>query len=355
VDDELHRLALDEMALELGGVVADVVDHREPQRLGRRAEDPPHHLAHLVRDHLPVGEGGVGGRRQRPEVRLPLGRAERRAGELPVPHRDPVGGHDLVEGPQVVGADLMPEAPRAAMEHHQHLARARDPERARHASVVDAVGRHHLHFQIMVAGAQRAELVQAPRHRPGADGLRIGARKAPAALGEGEILGPAVAALDAPPGPLEHHVAKRLGRQVDEPTGPDARRHGGEEGVDQLAEARPDLGLGEIGAQHAHAAVDVEADAARRDDPRVGAEGGHAADREAIAPVAVGHAERGPDDPGEARDVGHLLEDALVHPGQEGLRGVDPGGDQHPGLLARGDLPDAVGDGQRLHRSVRCR
>src|SRR3972149_4396278 len=44
------------------------------------AEHARHHLAHAVGDQLAVRERGVGRRRHRAEVRLALGRAERRSG-----------------------------------------------------------------------------------------------------------------------------------------------------------------------------------------------------------------------------------------------------------------------------------
>lgn len=52
-----------------------------------------------------------------------------------------------------------------------------------------------------------------------------------------------------------------------------------------------DVGFCEVGAQEAHAAVDVKPDAAGRDDG-VGlgrVKGGHVADGEAVAGVQVGH------------------------------------------------------------------
>jgi hypothetical protein len=41
--------------------------------------------------------------------------------------------------------------------------------------------------------------------------------------------------------------------------------------------------------------------------------GRDAADREAVAPVGVGHARLGSDDPGQRGDVRGLLEDLVVH------------------------------------------
>jgi hypothetical protein len=76
---------------------------------------------------------------------------------------------------------------------------------------------------------------------------------------------------------------------------------------------------GQTGAQQPDAAVDVVADAARRDHPLVGVHRRHPADREAVAPVDVGHGDRGADDPRQVGDVGHLLEagvaaDVVHHP-----------------------------------------
>ena len=65
--------------------------------------------------------------------------------------------------------------------------------------------------------------------------------------------------------------------------------------------------------QESYAARDVEADAADRQDASLfGVEGGDATDREAIAPVRVGHAHGRADDAGQARDVEDLLADLLV-------------------------------------------
>ena len=86
---------------------------------------------------LAVRERGVGGGRHGAEVRLALRRAERRTGELAVPHRDAVAAHGLVESPQVVGPDLMAEAARAAVEHDEDLAGPLDAEGLRHPRIVN--------------------------------------------------------------------------------------------------------------------------------------------------------------------------------------------------------------------------
>jgi hypothetical protein len=79
-----------------------------------------------------------------------------------------------------------------------------------------------------------------------------------------------------------------------------------------------------------HAAVDVEADAARRDDAVGGVHGRHAADGKAIAPVDVGHGETRFDDPRQRRDVGDLVKRLVAAGDREQLvAGVDKPGHAH--------------------------
>ena len=86
------------------------------------AIEAPEHLAHAVRDDLAVRPGEVRGRAHRAEVPLSLGRRERRARELAVGEVDVVLRHDLIHQPDVVGADLMSETARAAVNQHGDLA-----------------------------------------------------------------------------------------------------------------------------------------------------------------------------------------------------------------------------------------
>src|SRR4030095_14783719 len=131
----------DDVTLELRGVVAHVVDDREPELAWIPTEDAPEHLAHAMRDDLAVGERrvrrGVHGR----EVGLALRRAERGAGELAIADADAVARHQLIEPAQIVAPDLMTEAAGATVQHDQDLARRLDAERARHSRIVDASGR----------------------------------------------------------------------------------------------------------------------------------------------------------------------------------------------------------------------
>ena len=75
-----------------------------------------------------------------------------------------------------------------------------------------------------------------------------------------------------------------------------------------------DVRLRQVRAQQPHAAVDVEADAARRDDRArvVHVERGDVADREAVARVDVGQPDRRAHDARQRGDVRELL-----HRGQE--------------------------------------
>ena len=76
---------------------------------------------------MAVGEGEVGRGRHRREVRLPLRRRGRRAGELAVGQHDAVAAPGGVHRADVVGADLVAEAARAGVDEHRHLA-LRQPE-----------------------------------------------------------------------------------------------------------------------------------------------------------------------------------------------------------------------------------
>ena len=91
MDADAAALAVDGEGLELGDVVADVVDH-----VDARAPAPPaaDRLGEASRTQcvisLAVGEREVGRRRHGAEVALALGRSERRAAELAVGQLDPV-------------------------------------------------------------------------------------------------------------------------------------------------------------------------------------------------------------------------------------------------------------------------
>ena len=69
--------------------------------------------------------------------------------------------HRLVHRPHMVGADLVPESARTAVDHHADLPLAQ-AHRPRHALVVDGID--GLHLQEVVARAQAADLPEAAFH-----------------------------------------------------------------------------------------------------------------------------------------------------------------------------------------------
>ena len=80
----------------------------------------------------------------------------------------------------------------------------------------------------------------------------------------------------------------------------------------------------QAGEHRAHAARDVEADAAGRHDAALlGIERRDAADREAVAPMGVRHGVGRLHDAGQRRDIDRLLEDLVVHVADQLLVGVD--------------------------------
>ena len=96
----------------------------------------------------------------------------------------------------------MAEAARAAVEHDEDLAGAVDAEHARHALVVDGARSHHLDLEVVVAGAERAELLHpALAGRCALTCFGIGAGQAAAALDVRQVLGPAVARATHQPAP----------------------------------------------------------------------------------------------------------------------------------------------------------
>jgi hypothetical protein len=119
--------------------------------------------------------------------------------------------------------------------------------------------------------------------------------------------------------------------------------------VHELLQARPHRLDPQRGAYKPHTAVDVEADAARRDHAVHVVHGRHAADRKAVAPVDVRHGDARLDDPRQGRHVDHLPERLLVSRLLEQLlRGVHDAGHAHLALL--GYPPRVLVDGLDLDR-----
>jgi len=141
---KLASPALDYVALDFAGVVGDVVEQLEIRFGDALGED----LAREVGQDLPVCQRTVDGRAHGPQVALADLGADRGAGQLPVRQIDAVSCRDHHHFAQELGADLMAEAARAAMDRHHHLA-LDQPEGLRRSGVKD-LG-HVLDLQVMIA------------------------------------------------------------------------------------------------------------------------------------------------------------------------------------------------------------
>ena len=92
----------------------------------------------------------------------------------------------------------------------------------------------------------------------------------------------------------------------------------------------------QIRGDEAHAAVDVEPDAAGRDHAAfVHIHGGDAADGKSITAVAVRHAKRVARDSRQSRDVADLLVNRFVHFAHQFFRRDDPRRHAHAFLVTR--------------------
>ena len=74
--------------------------------------------------------------------------------------------HRAQEDVEVVRRNLVSEAAAAAVEHHDHLLRHVETEAARERRVDDALRPQHLDLQVVVAGAERADLPAARARAP---------------------------------------------------------------------------------------------------------------------------------------------------------------------------------------------
>ena len=278
--------------------------------------------ARQVREDLPVRERAVDRGVHRAEVLLPLRRVDRRARELAVGQRDAEAARRLGQADEELGADLVAEAARAAVDRHDDLVLAQAVG-ARRARVVDALDA--LHFEVVVAGPERSHLAALPLLGERRHVARPRAVDAAAFLDELEVVDDAEALLHRPARAAEHHAVERLGVEPDVAFDAHARGNVAQQRVAEQVALGDDFVGRQVGAQAADAARDVEADAARADDAAaLGVEGRDAADRESVAPVRIGHRERRADQPRQARDVRDLLEHLVVHRGEQRAAAVEP-------------------------------
>src|SRR5882724_9622415 len=159
----------------------------------------------------------------------------------------------------------MSEAAAAAVKHHHDLVRNRDPEFFRELLVTYVLWPRHLHLQIMVSAAERADLVVPALDCALADFRGLGTCDATILLGKLEIFLPAHIALDAPARTLFHQVSKFGVRHFQETVSAHAGGHPLKKLIDDFSQTRLHIVQSQVCGDEAHAAVDVEPDAAGRD------------------------------------------------------------------------------------------
>ncbi len=309
--------------------MADVVDQPDAVLARRVAEPALEGLADAVRHQRAVDEREVRGGAHRGQVAPPLVRRDRGAAELPVGQIDAVAARGVEHDLDEVVADLVAEAARPRVDRERDAPLV-EPEPRGRARVEDLV--HDLDLDEVVARAHGAQLRPPPLLRPLRHRARVGEVE-PAALLDARglpLLGHP--ALHGPAGAVAQHLVEvARGQPEVPPLRADPRRDAAEQRVREVRHARREVAVREPRREQPHAAVDVVADAAGRHDPLDRVERGHAADREAVAPVDVGHGERVPDDARQVRHVGDLL-GRLVGADLVDQRrvGVDQPGDPHP-------------------------
>ena len=196
----------------VGFDLARVVRHVEQQSeigIGKEmAEDP----ARVMADDLAVGERAIDGGAHGAEIALADFRFDRRTGELAVGQRDPGRRRRRHHLPQELGADLMAEAARPAMDGHHDLVLFE--AKASCGFLVEDLG-DRLDLEVVIAGAERAHL--APLAFLGAIGDVAGlrARHLPAFLDAVEIARLAPAAPDRPTGAASKHGVHFEGIEAD--------------------------------------------------------------------------------------------------------------------------------------------
>src|SRR5437870_11314662 len=98
------------------------------------------------------------------------------------------------------------------MEHHQDLIRNRDSKSCGKLLVAHILWPRDLHFEIMIAAAERTDLIVAAVDCALADIGCIGAGDAAVLLSQFEVFFPGVLVFDAPAGALLDEVAKITAR-----------------------------------------------------------------------------------------------------------------------------------------------
>ena len=301
------RAAIDLVLFHLADVVRHVVHELE---LPRSAEAPLEDAPCEVQDELAVAPAEVGGRTHGGQVVVRELRAGRRVGQLAVGETRHEIRSLLLDAPQEVRAHLVAEAAAPRVDHESHLPGLVQTERGGGRCVDDLV--HALYLDEVVAGPESAQLPDAALACLAAHGL--GSRRAHAAplLASVGVRGLGVAALQAPAHTALEEGVEVRGREADGGVRPETAVHVPEEVLEEVAQLRLHLLVPERADGEAHPAVDVVADATRRDAALAGVERRHEPHGEAVALVCVGHEGGVAADAGQRRDVSRLLEAAVA-------------------------------------------
>src|SRR5262249_11372019 len=261
VDPHPLGLAADGMLLELGDVVTDVVDQVHLQRLPLLAEDVLEDLAGLLHQQLPVAPGIIRRRPHGADVVSPLRAVHRRTRELTVGQLDAVLLRHAAQHGQGVVAHLVAEAARAAVDHHaDHV--LFQPQHRRGFLVEDLID--DLHFEEVVARAERAALLGAAGQGEVADVVGHGTVEAALGLGVLDIAARRQAAADQVARALGHELPQLLLVELVAARAAGAGGDVAEEIIYQRADLRFDLAEGEIGSDQTYPAVDIVAYPPRR-------------------------------------------------------------------------------------------
>jgi len=229
--------------------------------------------------------------------------------------------------PQEFGADLVTKATRPAMDADGDVA-ARQAEHRGNAVVGDRC--HLLYLEIVVARTKRTHLLALAVPRAMRHSFGPGTRNTATLLDPVEILGTAVALPDRPIGTAFEHAIHLALVEHDLACAPHTGRDRPGQTMRQSFLARLQILPFETGQQVPDPAGDVEPDATGRNDPaQIRVEGGNATDREAVAPMRVRHRIGGVDDTRQASHIADLLEDLVVHLGNQALVAVKHGGHAH--------------------------
>ena len=152
---ESALLATHDKGLELGDVVADVVDHIETELPRPETEGRGEALPYPEGHHLSIGESVVGRGRHGAQILTPLGRVEWGAAELAIRQLDAVTSSRAQHGLQMIRAHLMTQTARSRVNRDRDLV-LEQPQRLCRLAVEDP--RDILDLGKVVAGSQGAQL-----------------------------------------------------------------------------------------------------------------------------------------------------------------------------------------------------